>query len=55
VREDAPALGNLIKDFNFNQPARAPLLLPTNPPADSPSIPAYFAGKPKCPGCTKPP
>jgi phospholipase C len=46
VREDAPALGNLIKDFNFNQQPRAPLLLPTNPPTDSPSIPAYFGGKP---------
>jgi phospholipase C len=55
VREDAPALGNLIKDFNFNQQPRAPLLLPTNPPTDSPSIPAYFGGKPECPGCTKPP
>ena len=55
VRENAPALGNLIEDFNFNQPPRAPLLLPTNPPTDSPSIPAYFAGKRACRGCTKPP
>ncbi len=55
VRENAPALGNLIEDFNFNQPPRAPLLLPTNPPTDSPSIPAYFAGKRECRGCTKPP
>jgi phospholipase C len=55
VREDAPALGNLITDFNFSQPPRPPLLLPTNPPTDSPSIPAYFTGKPPCLGCTKPP
>jgi phospholipase C len=52
VREVAPNLGNLIKDFNFNQPPRKPLLLPTNPPSDSPSIPSYFIGKPACVGCT---
>jgi phospholipase C len=55
VREDAPILGNLIQDFNFNQAPRAPVLLPTNPPADSPSIPSYFAGKSSCAGCTVPP
>jgi phospholipase C len=55
VREDAPALGSLIQDFNFNQRPRAPLFLPTNPPTDSRSIPAYFAGKPHCRGCTKTP
>ncbi len=55
VRENLPALGNLIADFNFSQPPRAPLLLPTNPPTDSPSIPAYFEGKPPCFGCTTPP
>src|SRR5215470_8016406 len=55
VREDALALGNLIADFNFNQRPRAPLLLPTNPRTDSPSIPAYFARKPRCVGCTKTP
>jgi phospholipase C len=52
VREMAPNLGNLINDFNFNQPPRKPLLLPTNPPTDSPSIPQYFVGGPACPGCT---
>jgi phospholipase C len=31
VREDAPGLGNLVKDFNFNQAPRAPLILPTDP------------------------
>jgi len=51
VRETMPILGNLAEDFNFNQPPRKPLLLPTNPPTDSPSIPAYFHGKPGCLGC----
>jgi phospholipase C len=55
VRESVPILGNLVEDFNFNQPPRNPLLLPTNPPTDSPSIPVYFHGKPACLGCTVPP
>jgi phospholipase C len=52
VREDEPILGNLVEDFDFNQAPRPPLLLPTNPPTDSPSTPAYFNGKPACVGCT---
>jgi phospholipase C len=52
VRENAPQLGNLINDFNFNQPPRPPFLLPTNPPTDSPSVPPFFHGKPPCVGCT---
>jgi len=55
VRENAPILGNLVNDFNFSQPPRPPLLLPTNPPTDSPRIPAYFTGKGQCLGCTTPP
>jgi phospholipase C len=55
VRENAPILGNLINDFNFNQPPRKPFLLPTNPPTDSPYLPRYFIGKPPCLGCTMPP
>ncbi len=55
VREDAPALGDLMKDFNFNQQPRKPVLLPTNPPTDSPSIPAYFRHRGPCVGCTNPP
>ncbi len=55
VREEAAALGNLIADFNFNQEPRKPLLLPTNPPSDSPTLPVYFSGKPACLGCTTPP
>ncbi|MDT4893138.1 MAG: hypothetical protein QOE97_2173 [Pseudonocardiales bacterium] len=31
VRENASVLGNLVKDFDFTQPPRAPLLLPVNP------------------------
>jgi phospholipase C len=53
VREDVPVLGNLIQDFNFSQSPRPPVLLATNPPADSPTIPAYFIGRSACWGCTK--
>ena len=53
VREIAPILGNLVQDFNFSQAPRAPVLLPTNPRTDSPTIPAYFIGRSACRGCTK--
>ena len=33
VRENAPHLGDLALDFNFNQPPRAPVVLGTNPPS----------------------
>ena len=39
VRENVPILGNLVQDFDFNQPPRHPVLLPTHPapgPASSP-------------------
>jgi phospholipase C len=39
VRENAPLLGNLIDDFNFNQKPRRPVLLPLHPspgPASKP-------------------
>jgi phospholipase C len=55
VRENAPILGNMAQDFNFSQPPRAPMLLPTNPSTDSPAIPVYFTGQPPCQGCTTPP
>jgi len=55
VREDAAILGNLIQEFDFNQTPRPPLLLPTNPPTDSPTISKYFAGMPACLGCTTTP
>jgi phospholipase C len=32
VRENQPILGNLARDFNFNQKPRPPLLLPLHPP-----------------------
>ena len=31
VRENAPILGNLVKDFNFHQAPRPPVLLPVHP------------------------
>ena len=52
-RADGLATSSL--DFNFNQQPRAPVLLPTNPPTDSPSIPKYFSGQGPCDGCTVPP
>ena len=30
VRETVPGLGNLVRDFNFKQKPRAPMLLPVN-------------------------
>ena len=53
VREIAPVLGNLVTDFNFSQTPRPPMLLPTNPRTDSPTIPSYFLGRAACPGCTR--
>jgi hypothetical protein len=34
VREDAPQLGNLVKDFDFSQKPRPPLILPLYPKTD---------------------
>ncbi len=34
VREDAPQLGNLVKDFNFRQKPRPPLILQVRPRTD---------------------
>jgi phospholipase C len=31
VREDAPALGNLLSEFDFDQPPRPPVVLPVRP------------------------
>ena len=55
VRENQPLLGNLVQDFNFSQAPRPPVLLPTSPPTDSPSVPAYFIGRAACLGCVVPP
>ena len=40
VRENSPALGDLTRDFDFNQPPAPPFLLPTHPAAWS--IPTAF-------------
>jgi phospholipase C len=40
VRETEPLLGDLVRDFNFNQPPAPPLILPTHPAPWS--IPASF-------------
>jgi phospholipase C len=45
VREDAPQLGNLASDFDFSQPPRPPLLLPTSPPPGKPSTPNKLYGQ----------
>ena len=55
VREALPGLGNLENDFDFGRAPRKPVLLPTNPPSDSPSLPIYFRGQPTCDGCIVPP
>jgi phospholipase C len=57
VREDEPILGSLTQDFDFNQAPRAPVLLDTNPPTDSPTLEnsGYFKGMGPCYGCTTPP
>jgi phospholipase C len=39
VREAAPQLGDLLDDFDFAQPPRPPLVLPTNPEPGPASIP----------------
>jgi phospholipase C len=52
VRENEPVLGNLTADFDFTQKPRRPVLRPTNPPTDSPTIPVFFSGAKPCWGCT---
>jgi len=39
VREASPLLGDLAKDFNFNQTPRVPVLLPVHPPSGPASTP----------------
>ena len=39
VRENAPQLGNLVADFDFNQAPRPPLVLPVTPPPGPASSP----------------
>jgi phospholipase C len=46
VREEAPGLGNLVNDFNFNQSPRPPQLLPVNPPPGPASTPPGSGNQP---------
>jgi phospholipase C len=55
VRENLLLLGNLAADFNFSEVPGPPVLLPLNPPTDSPSIPSFFFGRGPCLGCTTAP
>jgi phospholipase C len=41
TRENKPALGALVRDFNFNQKPRAPVMLPVCPKTD-------LEPKPRC-------
>jgi phospholipase C len=52
VRENQKLLGNLVNDFDFSQPPRPAMLLPINPPSDSPDLPTYFTRLGPCVGCT---
>ncbi len=48
VREEASGLGNLESDFNFDQPPRPPLILPTDPaPGPASNPPGYVAPAPQ--------
>jgi hypothetical protein len=46
-----------MADFNVSRAAarKPPLLLPTNPPTDSPAIPPSFRQAPPSTGCPTPP
>jgi phospholipase C len=52
VREEAPGLGNLESDFNFNQSPLPPLILPTHPAPGPASTPP--GGSPTPPGVVPP-
>jgi hypothetical protein len=43
VRENAPQLGNLVDDFNFNQKPLPPLVLPTSPTSAPTGAAASYA------------
>jgi hypothetical protein len=42
VRENVAQLGDLVNDFDFTQPPRPPLILPTNPLPGPASIPGSW-------------
>jgi phospholipase C len=54
VREEAPGLGNLISDFNFNQQPRVPLILPAHPAPGPASTPPGGAPPKQQPGIMTP-
>ncbi len=55
VREEAPGLGNLLADFNFNQAPRPPLILPPYPaPGPASNPPGYVPPAPPSPVIVKP-
>ncbi len=39
VRENTSQLGDLLKEFDFSEQPLAPVVLPTNPPPGSASVP----------------
>jgi phospholipase C len=49
IREDAPGLGELASDFNFNQQPRAPLILPVHPAPGPASAPPGGSASPPAP------
>ena len=57
VREEAPGLGDLVEDFDFSQPPRPPLLLPTHPAPGPASCPpgAALPGQSPLSPCSPPP
>ncbi len=55
VREEAPGLGDLASDFEFNQPPRPPLILPTHPAPGPASCPPGSPEPGNPPGCAPPP
>jgi phospholipase C len=55
VREDAPGLGDLESDFNFNQPPLPPLILPAHPAPGPASTPPGGGTPPPPPAAEAPP
>jgi phospholipase C len=54
VREEAPGLGDLVNDFDFNQSPRPPVLLPVNPPPGPASSPPGGGNQPPTVSATQP-
>jgi hypothetical protein len=54
VREEAPGLGNLVEDFDFNQAPRSPLILPVEPAPGPASNPPGGSPPPSSPATSTP-